>query len=56
MSLIIKIDKLRGRENYNGWSKKVRMYLIAEGLWSSVTSINSFNEKVGNSFSKVKLW
>ncbi|KNC27073.1 hypothetical protein FF38_10770 [Lucilia cuprina] len=45
MSLIIKIDKLRGRENYNGWSKKVRMYLIAEGLWTTVSSINSLNEK-----------
>ncbi|TMW49304.1 hypothetical protein DOY81_005604 [Sarcophaga bullata] len=45
MSLVLKIDKLRGRENYSGWSKKVRAYLITEGLWTSVSSINSVNEK-----------
>lgn len=33
-----KFEKLRGRENYQVWSRQAKSYLIIKGLWSSVST------------------
>lgn len=41
MSFDFHIDNLKGRQNYNEWSRKLRSYLVTEGLWNVVRNNNS---------------
>lgn len=40
MSFPFEISTLKGRQNYNEWSRKMRAYLVAEGLWNIVRTPN----------------